>query len=83
MATEEAFDSVERLAAAARTIGRSLLEVSMAWLLHQPTVPSVIAGATTPEQVRANAATAEVSLTVEDVQALADAASGGPAGGAG
>ena len=26
----------------------------MSWLLHRPTVASVIAGATTPEQVRAN-----------------------------
>ena len=75
MATDETFDTVERLAAAAHTMGRSPLDVAMAWLLHQPTVPSVIAGATTPEQVRANAATAEVSLTPEEVRALSDAAS--------
>ena len=75
MATDETFDTVERLAAVAHTMGRSLLEVAVAWLLHQPVVASVIAGATTPEQVRANAATAEVSLTPEEVRALADAAS--------
>lgn len=75
MATDETFGALERLAASARAMGRSLLEVAMAWLLHQPTVPSVIAGATTPEQVRANAATAEVTLSPEEVQALSEAAS--------
>ncbi|MGH9088913.1 MAG: aldo/keto reductase [Acidimicrobiales bacterium] len=75
-ATEEAFDAVERVEAVAREIGRSLLEVSMAWLLHQATVPSVIAGATSPEQVRSNAATAEVTLSADEVRAIGEAAAG-------
>jgi aryl-alcohol dehydrogenase-like predicted oxidoreductase len=39
-------------------------------LLAQPAVSSVIAGATKPEQVRANAAEGEWELGEDDVQAL-------------
>ncbi len=76
VATPEAFDVVERVTAIAQSMGRSLLDVAMAWLLHQPTVPSVIAGATTSEQVRANAATAEVALSAEEMAAITAATEG-------
>ena len=45
----------DALAAFAQGRGRSLLELSIGWLASQDCVASVIAGATTPEQVRANA----------------------------
>jgi aryl-alcohol dehydrogenase-like predicted oxidoreductase len=45
----------DKLDAYARERGRSLLELSMSWLAMQPRVSSVIAGASTPEQVEANA----------------------------
>jgi aryl-alcohol dehydrogenase-like predicted oxidoreductase len=61
------FDKVEALDAWARERGHSLLELAFAWLLGQPVVSSVIAGATTPEQVAANAATAAWQLTPEEV----------------
>jgi aryl-alcohol dehydrogenase-like predicted oxidoreductase len=61
--TEENLDAVERLAAWAGARGRTLLELAFAWLLAHPRVASVIAGATSPEQVRANAATAAWRLT--------------------
>lgn len=35
-----------------------MLQVAFGWLLAQPQVASVIAGATSPEQVKANAAAA-------------------------
>jgi aryl-alcohol dehydrogenase-like predicted oxidoreductase len=47
--------------------GRSLLELAFSWLLHRPVVSSVIAGATSAEQVRANAAAAGWQLTAEDL----------------
>jgi aryl-alcohol dehydrogenase-like predicted oxidoreductase len=53
----------------------TLLDLAIAWLLAQPHVASVIAGATQPEQVRANAAAARWQLSREDaaaVRALAD-----------
>ncbi len=61
------FDKVEALEAWARERGRTILELAFAWLLGHQVVSSVIAGATTPEQVRANAATASWALTPEEV----------------
>jgi aryl-alcohol dehydrogenase-like predicted oxidoreductase len=52
---DRTFAAVGRLAAVAAEHGRSLLEVAIGGLAAQPGVASVIAGATTPEQVRANA----------------------------
>jgi len=62
-----AFDRVEALEAWARGRNHSILELAFAWLLGQPVVASVIAGATSPEQVKANAATSEWRLTPEEV----------------
>ena len=61
----------------AESRGRTLLDLAFAWLLAHPRVASVIAGATSPEQVRANAATAAWRLTPAEraeVDALAPAA---------
>lgn len=72
--SEENFDKVEKLRAFAAEHGRSLLELAISWLASQPSVGSVIAGATSPEQVRANAAAASWPLTpaeLADVDALA------------
>ena len=51
--------------AAAR--GHSLLELAMSWLASRPQISSVIAGATSPEQVRANAAAVNWTLTAADL----------------
>ena len=60
--TEER-DGVGRGAAPARRRVRqcSILDLAFGWLLAHDVVASVIAGATKPEQVRANAATADFS----------------------
>ncbi len=52
----EHFDVVERVRAFAERRGVSLLDVAIGGLAAVPGVASVIAGATKPEQVRANAA---------------------------
>lgn len=67
VATDEAFDRVEAATAFAEARGHTVGEVAIAWLLAQPSVTSVIAGATTPEQVAANAAAASWTLTPDDV----------------
>jgi aryl-alcohol dehydrogenase-like predicted oxidoreductase len=54
--TDQQFARVERLEDYARAHGHSLLEVALSWLAANTLVASVIAGATSPEQVRANAA---------------------------
>jgi aryl-alcohol dehydrogenase-like predicted oxidoreductase len=51
----ERLERVEALEAFAAKRGRTLLELGIGALASQPEVASVIAGATTPEQVRANA----------------------------
>ncbi|WP_067140409.1 aldo/keto reductase [Microtetraspora malaysiensis] len=54
--TDARFETVERLAGFAERQGVGLLDVAIGGLLARPAVASVIAGATRPEQVRANAA---------------------------
>jgi aryl-alcohol dehydrogenase-like predicted oxidoreductase len=48
------FDRIERLEEFAAAAGRSLLDLAVGGLADRPGVTSVIAGATSPEQVRAN-----------------------------
>ena len=64
------WDTIEALTGFGQERGHSLLDVAIAGLAVQPAVSSVIAGATTPEQVRANAAAGQWRLTAEDVAAL-------------
>jgi aryl-alcohol dehydrogenase-like predicted oxidoreductase len=64
------FDRIEALEQWARDRGHTLLELAFAWLLARPTVASVIAGATKPEQVRANAAAASWQLTGRDLEEI-------------
>ena len=68
--TDEVFDEIEALEAFAKERGHALLELAFAGLLAQPAVSSVIAGATKPEQVRANADAGEWELGEQDLQAL-------------
>ena len=70
------FDAVERLGAFAATHGRSLLELAMSWLACQPNVTSVIAGATSVEQVTANAAAGLWELSAEELADASSAAQG-------
>ncbi len=68
--TDEAMDRVEALAAYAKERGVSMLDVAIGGLAAQPAVASVIAGAMTPEQVRANAAAGEWEPSAEDLAEL-------------
>jgi aryl-alcohol dehydrogenase-like predicted oxidoreductase len=74
--SDAAVDVVERLTTFAESRGHTLLELAFAWLLASPAVASVIAGVTSPEQVRANASAAGWQLTAadrSDLQQLLDA----------
>jgi aryl-alcohol dehydrogenase-like predicted oxidoreductase len=68
--TDETFDRLEALEAFAAERGLTLLQVAIGGLAAQPAVASVIAGATKPEQVRANAAAGDWVPTAEDLAAL-------------
>jgi aryl-alcohol dehydrogenase-like predicted oxidoreductase len=54
VADDETFDRLERLAEFASARGVEPIDVAIGWLLGQPAIASVIAGATKPEQIRRN-----------------------------
>jgi aryl-alcohol dehydrogenase-like predicted oxidoreductase len=58
---------VERLEKFCAKHGHTMVELAFTWLLARPTVASVIAGATKPEQVEQNAKAAEGELTPEEI----------------
>lgn len=74
--SDESLARVERLAAVADEAGISLVELALSWLASQPVVSSVIAGATRPDQVEANAKLTHDGLG-EDVMSAVDAALAG------
>ena len=65
--SDKVMDRVEGLTEWAGQHGHSILELAFAWLLARPAVASVIAGATRPEQIAANAAAAQWTLNEHDV----------------
>jgi aryl-alcohol dehydrogenase-like predicted oxidoreductase len=67
-------DRVEALTREAENHGRSLLDAAVGGLASIPGIASVIAGATRPEQVRANAAAGEWHATQDELDGLARAA---------
>jgi aryl-alcohol dehydrogenase-like predicted oxidoreductase len=68
--TEENLEKVERLIQFAEGRGHSILALAFSWLAAQPAVASVIAGATSPEQVRSNAAAPTWKLNADDLQEI-------------
>ena len=72
--SDKNFDKVEALEKIAADAGHTILELAIAWLATQPHVASVIAGATKPEQVAANAAAGAWVLD-DTILAAVDAAS--------
>ncbi len=61
------WDTVERLTALCEARGHSLLELAMSWLASRPVVASIIAGATSPEQLELNARAVNWRLNAEDL----------------
>jgi aryl-alcohol dehydrogenase-like predicted oxidoreductase len=68
--SDEQFDVVEALEAFADARGTGVLDVAIAGLAAQPAVASVIAGATRPEQIRANVAALEWQPSEADLAEL-------------
>ena len=65
--TDANWQTVEKLADFAAKRGKSMLELAFSWLACRPTVASVIAGATRPEQLEQNATAAGWKLSPEDM----------------
>jgi aryl-alcohol dehydrogenase-like predicted oxidoreductase len=68
--------AVDRLAAWAADRDRPVSELAIAWLLAQRPVATVIAGATSAEQVHANVAAADWTLDDEDLAQVEKAVAG-------
>ena len=68
--TDENLGQVEKLIAFAESHGHTILELAFSWLLEREMVSSVIAGATSPEQVRANANAPVWDLTEAELREL-------------
>jgi aryl-alcohol dehydrogenase-like predicted oxidoreductase len=67
---EATYETLEALEGFASERDHTLLELAIGALASQPAVSSVIAGATSPEQVHANVAAGEWDLDSDDVAAL-------------
>jgi aryl-alcohol dehydrogenase-like predicted oxidoreductase len=68
--SERNLELAKRLEDYAGQSGHSLLELAFSWLLARPTVVSVIAGATSSNQIEANASAATWQLTSEDLEQI-------------
>jgi aryl-alcohol dehydrogenase-like predicted oxidoreductase len=68
--SDEVFDRIEALERLAAERDHTLLELAFAWLLAHRPVASVIAGATSADQVRANVAAASWQLSPAELAAI-------------
>jgi aryl-alcohol dehydrogenase-like predicted oxidoreductase len=68
--TDANFDKLDKLRSFVDARGRTLHDLAFAWLLSNKQVASVIAGATSPEQISAHAATLEWKLSEEELKEL-------------
>jgi aryl-alcohol dehydrogenase-like predicted oxidoreductase len=68
--TDENLDKVRVLIGYAESRGHTILELAFSWLLAHRVVASVIAGASSAQQLRANAAAAGWNLTPADLQEI-------------
>jgi aryl-alcohol dehydrogenase-like predicted oxidoreductase len=68
--SDRTFDRIEAFETFARERSLTLLDVAIGGLAAQPAVGSVIAGATRPEQVKANAAAGDWTPSADDLAAL-------------
>jgi aryl-alcohol dehydrogenase-like predicted oxidoreductase len=66
--TDDGYDKLEKLTAWANARDRGINELAQAWLMAQPSVCSVISGATKLEHILSNAKAADWTLTTEEVE---------------
>jgi myo-inositol catabolism protein IolS len=67
---EEVFVALNKIRKIAAEIGHPMAQISAAWVLQQPAVATVIAGARQPEQIRGTARAADLNLDPSVIQKL-------------
>jgi aryl-alcohol dehydrogenase-like predicted oxidoreductase len=70
---DDVLEAVQRLRPVAESIGLTLPQLALAWVLREPNVASAIVGASRPEQVDANAAASGVELDEATLEAIDEA----------
>ncbi|HTB49538.1 MAG TPA: aldo/keto reductase family protein, partial [Solirubrobacteraceae bacterium] len=73
---EPVLEAVQRLRPVADGAGLTMAQLALAWVLRQSNVASAIVGASRPEQVRANASAAGVTLDAQTLAAVDEALGG-------
>lgn len=68
--TQERFDKVAKLSEISKEANISMVQLALGWLAAQPFVSSVIAGATKPAQVKANAEACTTQLSADILSKL-------------
>jgi len=66
----ETFAAIEEIRRISDRVGEPMAKVAVAWLLHQPGVASVLAGARRPEQIEQTAQAADLELSSDVVAEL-------------
>ena len=69
----EVFSAIEKIRHVCAEIERPMASVALAWLLHQPSVTSVIVGARQPHQIEQTAQAADLELSTAVVNSLTTA----------
>lgn len=70
--TDEQWDAIEAYRVVCDDLGLPMAQVTFAWMLAQDVVSSVIAGATSREQVAQNAAAADIDLPTDAVERISE-----------
>ena len=68
--TDRNWDLLEKLEAFARARGHEVAELAIAWLLAQPVIATVIAGAEKPAEIEVNVRAHEWRLSADDLQGI-------------
>jgi 1-deoxyxylulose-5-phosphate synthase len=66
-------EAVQRLRPVAESVGLTMAQLALAWVLRQSNVASAIVGASRPKQVRANASASAVTLDAQTLAAVDEA----------
>ena len=77
--TDANFDRLEAWEQVAEQAGITMTQLAIGWITAQPVVSTVIIGATSPEQVRENAAIGDMNLSADVLAAIAEADKAGNA----
>jgi len=70
---KETFEAVDKIRVICEEINQPMADVALAWLIHQPGVISVLAGARKPGQIEMNAKAADLKLSADVLNKLTEA----------